>query len=992
MKKAMCRKILAISMLMAAINTQVYAVADVNLSTKVIQRSFVNLGFETVPDPKWRNTDKTSKYCYDYTGLNGSGSHTGSWTQGHCLFDQRGVLGWRTTASTKDGDKAEISRREIEFWKYGGWDGIAAYNGTYYAELNAHEPASLYQNVCVSDQDKMTWSLRHAVRKDVTKEKIKFFISDEIVDPIQNGGTANAISVTGKQYFSNDQGQTEFSSDSSYLKKWKEHKQSTAVALKTFLNGATAKVKAFGFEGVGTGEEGNWLDDIKLNLKPAIEFSADSGAVLENATGNLHSVDFNIVGLVNSDIEVAFVIDNTIINNPAQYGKDYKIYDNSSAQPIEIIPTPDPNNPKILRFKYKIKYNSALKYDSGVTIKGLAIQVFNNSDKEGNRVIPFELDKTQTSIAVMDLSDCGGRVFEGFQYEIQDDDVDLGVTKQLIDKVALPNTAVSYEITLLNDSQATANNVVLKDQLLANLTQDQTTSLVCEAIENEGKTATCPVFTSATDAASKLFSTTGLALGNVSGKAKFKFILSNLKVSASDTGAGENIGYIANKAEVSTTSNDINLNNNNAIAKNLYAAKNDLFNTDVTKTGTGLFVIDNNGQALWTKPSQENKAYFPLTIKNEAKLAQDYQLYASSTAIAPTFSTSGYSTLVKSGINSFTSGLKIEFYKVDATLCKAGISSQQVTQLNVAANTTDQVCAVITVYPSTTATTNIWFAIESLQSGLGDVILDAVTPQPQKRLLELTNDQAAQVGVGGTYVFLHRLMNYGVENETKVKVSINPVNGKDGFLFTLFLDKNGNDTLDASDTLLSDIETELSNIIEPNKSVTLLIKVEAPATATNGMSSQVKLIVKPDNTEKEISLVDLSNTDLITVSPNQLRILKSQLKVENCNMTDALAVISATYTVQNENLKPNQCLIYRIMVKNTGSAVLSNVVINDMYPAYTTQWARVGILPIVGSDGQNITDSTNNKIEDDGTAKIKAILKELLSQQEKSLYFGIKMK
>lgn len=42
------------------------------------------------------------------------------------------------------------------------------------------------------------------------------------------------------------------------------------------------------------------------------------------------------------------------------------------------------------------------------------------------------------------------------------------------------------------------------------------------------------------------------------------------------------------------------------------------------------------------------------------------------------------------------------------------------------------------------------------------------------------------------------------------------------------------------------------------------------------------------------------------------------------------------------------------MVKNTGSAVLSNVVINDMYPAYTTQWARVGILPIVGSDGQTL--------------------------------------
>ena len=79
------------------------------------------------------------------------------------------------------------------------------------------------------------------------------------------------------------------------------------------------------------------------------------------------------------------------------------------------------------------------------------------------------------------------------------------------------------------------------------------------------------------------------------------------------------------------------------------------------------------------------------------------------------------------------------------------------------------------------------------------------------------------------------------------------------------------------------------------------------------------------------------------------------------------------------------------MVKNSGSETLNNVIINDMYPAYTKQWASTNILPIVGSNGQNITDSSNNKIEDDQVAKIRAILKELLPQQEKSLYFGIKM-
>ncbi|MGE8560121.1 MAG: hypothetical protein ACN6NJ_04115 [Acinetobacter sp.] len=94
----------------------------------------------------------------------------------------------------------------------------------------------------------------------------------------------------------------------------------------------------------------------------------------------------------------------------------------------------------------------------------------------------------------------------------------------------------------------------------------------------------------------------------------------------------------------------------------------------------------------------------------------------------------------------------------------------------------------------------------------------------------------------------------------------------------------------------------MSNIIEPNKSFILLIEVEVSSTVSDGMSSQVKLIAKSDNIGKDMILVDLSNADLITVSPNQLKILS---------------------------------LIYRIIVKNSGSTALSNIVINDAYPAYT---------------------------------------------------------
>lgn len=93
-------------------------------------------------------------------------------------------------------------------------------------------------------------------------------------------------------------------------------------------------------------------------------------------------------------------------------------------------------------------------------------------------------------------------------------------------------------------------------------------------------------------------------------------------------------------------------------------------------------------------------------------------------------------------------------------------------------------------------------------------------------------------------------------------------------------------------------------------------------------------------------------------------------------------IIGAAYSLKNENLKPNQCLIYRIAVKNMGNSALNDVTINDMYPAYTEKWTWGGKLPMT---------SSGERVQMDGE-KLKTVLSELLPQQEKSLYFGIRVK
>lgn len=980
--------VLASSVLVVGCVAQVNAADTAADTNKVkIQRSFVNLSFN---EPNLG-------------------------TMPHKQYSETEVKGWLTTHKLT---------KLIEIWRGGGaapsnqpatgtkyltkWETAngkaSSSTANQYAELNAEDASALYQPVCLFKDEEFSWNFRHAARNS-TNEQATFYIG-------KVNGT-NRVSFTQNQTIGTSQ-------PVNSLFEWREANPTGAKAKVTVDSG----IYEFIFAATQSGSSntlGNFLDDISLKLKPAVEFSAASGRFYEgeDATGKTHSVPFNIVGQILSQSDMPtlqFKIEypTGYAQTKAIYGTNYRIYKQTASGLVELDSADSlvTSNPNKVTFNYTPVYNSTLDYTKGVQVNDLVIKIFGNTQTNTDINLPFEFALDANSkVFPTNLRTCGSVTADiKFDLKIQEDDIDLAVVKTLTpESVVQKDNLISYKLDITNNTAVQADGVILRDNfknLLRVTTGDaiNQTSLTCENL-TDGTSKACPsTWTDANALTALLSSTTagsGLSLGDIPANAKYRFTVKNLKVIDTDTSS---VGFVENTAIIETTKmQDLIPGNNTSTLKTLIAAKSDLSNnisnapaTDEAATGTGIFIIGKEGRTsstpLWTQKSDNsNKVYFPLNIQNYGNLAQDYQMHASSSKIEPTLGTGEYSTLVKNSITPFTSGLKIEFYKADLAQCKTGVSGQQITQLNVAANSTAQLCAVVTVYSSVTATTNIWFAIESLQSGLADIVLDAVIPQPKKRLLELSNDQSAQVGIGGSYVFLHRLTNYGVENETKIKVSLNPFNQTDGFLYTLFLDQNGNDTLDASDTLLSGTETELSNIIEPNKSITLLIKVEAPSTASNGMSSQVKLIAKPDNIGKEVSLIDLINTDLITVSPNQLKILKSQFKVEDCSMANISAVINATYTMQNENLKPNQCLIYRIMVRNTGSAALSNVVINDMYPAYTQQWRVAEVLPIVGSNSQNVTDNINNKIEDDGAAKIKAILRELLPQQEKSLYFGIKM-
>jgi hypothetical protein len=970
MKKHVFFKFLAFSLVFLGFITPAYA-QDQNLptSTKKIQRSFLNLSFEQFTDSSPIPPEK--------------GWPSSPWA----IYKQEQVIGWRSTARKKDNNGNALTYRGIEIWneKRIGKATSKASNGDYYAELNAHVASRLYQNVCLLQDDTFTWSLDHMPRSS-NSESMKFVISDSIDDNGATNTDGDLVTTGSKQVGGEIKSPT--------VGTWKTYNSNGVVNASGYLNGQEAAVKAFGFEAITGGNIGNFIDNLKVKLRPAVEFLATSGESFEKSDQKYHSVDFKILGLVEGDITVSFVIDSkTALNgvSVAKYGTDYKIY-SKVGEVYTNIPVTLNKETGQLEFIYTVKYNPALDYAQGVIVKGLVVELIDNNLLDGDKIIPFGLNSIQSgSVKIMGTEVCGTAPISEFSYKILDNDTDLAVTKTLLDTEIFPSKTVSYDIivenksTLKKSESSTALDVVLKDTLTSNLLFDESTEVTCEVIENEEVKGICPVTTSAKVAAQQLFSNQGLVIGRMPAKSKLKFTVSKLKVTDVENGQNNYKNFIVNKAQVTTTSNDVDLSNNETTVSTSYPFLTDLSNHvsgSFDDTGIGIFYIAEGGRTgtvpLLTKSTDNTRqVYFPLKIENKAPYSQDYKLHASKTAIS-TLRTGEYSGLDASSISAYTSGLDIKFYLAEQGQCKAGLTANIVSQISINANTSAQLCAQITASDLAESSNPIWFAIESLQTGLGDIIKnEVITKLSTLRQLTLVNDQQAQVNIGGTYVFAHRLSNEGSITENNLQFKLEPLSANDDFSYSLFLDHNNNGVLDTGDEQVN------ANTVIPSVAVgerlNLLVKAQAPSTATNGMRSQVKIIVTPTHNINDILLDTLINTDTVLVGSNQLVLQKTQFKQTGCVDMLKDQVQAANYSLGQMSIGRNDCIIYRIEASNIGAEKLTSIVINDMYPHYSKSWSSNGTLPMTDS-GDKVTQQGD---------KVETKISQLLPGEKKSLYFGI---
>ena len=391
----------------------------------------------------------------------------------------------------------------------------------------------------------------------------------------------------------------------------------------------------------------------------------------------------------------------------------------------------------------------------------------------------------------------------------------------------------------------------------------------------------------------------------------------------------------------------------------------DLHNGDLTDSTGAIAGASgkDTGQFIDTKSTKPGQATnFPLTIDNKGATGDNYNLSTS-----PTLPT----------------GWTVQYYLADGAGNPTGAPITNTG--NIPSGGSVQLVAVVTPPANAPAgDQEVIFKVASPVTGLTDVMSDRVTVETN-RILSLQNDRTGQVAPGGTVVYKHTLTNNGniAEGATAGSLPFTLTNDQaaNGWVTTLYVDSNNDGVADAGELVTgSDLAVKTGSIAR-GASVNLLIKVQAPTNATAGTPSAVVLTIKPTVVGGQ-SVADLVNTDLTTVTSGQVRLVKEQ-SLANCSTGAA-----GTYTQNTVSAKPGECVKYRITATNEGNADVTNVVISDATPAYTTLKVIASASPVA----TNATLSTSTAALTDGsTGTIAAEKTPLVPNTSAVLEFVIKV-
>jgi hypothetical protein len=211
---------------------------------------------------------------------------------------------WQTTEKGDRYHSSYVDKLEVWATREAGVSPLTNATGNQFVELNSDTNASIYQDICVLGGETVTWSLKHAVRRDPSNTGRSDYVNKmrvSITDPAVwlDSKTPPAT----KLYESPDL--TTIASEG-WLTKTGSWTNPTSNNVPTLRFAFEAK-QGSPLNGVEDKSVGNFIDDVSLNLSPLIDFLPTNGGNVnlattpEGNTTNYYYLSLRINGKMNTD-------------------------------------------------------------------------------------------------------------------------------------------------------------------------------------------------------------------------------------------------------------------------------------------------------------------------------------------------------------------------------------------------------------------------------------------------------------------------------------------------------------------------------------------------------------------------------------------------------------------------------------------------------------------------------------------------------------------
>ncbi|MEH6417642.1 hypothetical protein [Pseudomonas sp. CGJS7] len=423
--------------------------AAVSPAQAQVQRTFVNLGFEQ-PD---LGTGACVGFFAGPAQVTGWNTTHPSGVAGGC-----GLVGNPATGPI------------VELWA-NSFNSTPARAGKQHAELNASQASRIFQNICLTNGEVISWRLSHRGRNSATVPDVMSFginasgstttpVTSEIArigttnngtDRVDTSGTASSASQGSLTIGGTSNG-------------WRDYSG-------TFTYAGTSDVQQVGFAAVSSSggiSLGNFLDEIQITLRPYVEFDATSYTTREGQTAVLPRL--RIIGTVPAG---GIVVPVRITGGTATLGSDFTVTNGSG----NIVNVSIPAN----------------TYDNATFT--LPIAIVDDNIIEDNETVTFTAQPSANDYTLTSTTACtaGSTGQTSATLTILDNDVDLRTTKRVDNAAPTPGGNAVFTVTYLNNTarptvaDTTAHDAVvsLSDTVPAGLTF---ASWTCTA----SGTATCP--------------------------------------------------------------------------------------------------------------------------------------------------------------------------------------------------------------------------------------------------------------------------------------------------------------------------------------------------------------------------------------------------------------------------------------------------------------------------------------------------------------------